>query len=78
MGESDYPDDNLWFFLCLLLPSGETLASMGEGDKSFHKSGLIHVSVPDCLSVEKQIVSLFLNLFPFRFLTLDKTGMFHL
>ncbi len=32
MGESDYPDDNLWFFLCLLLPSGTTLTSMGESD----------------------------------------------
>jgi hypothetical protein len=63
MGESDCPDDNLSFILCLLLPSGATPASMRESDKSFHKSGLIYVSVPDALSVEKKIASLFLSLF---------------
>jgi hypothetical protein len=75
MGESDYPDDNLWFFLCLLLPSGATLASMGESDYSFHKPGLIYVSVPDALSVEKKIASLFLSLFSFSCLRLEKMGM---
>jgi hypothetical protein len=39
------------------------------------KSGVIYVSVPDALSVEKKIESLFLSLISFRFLTLEKTGM---
>jgi len=30
----------LWFLLCLLLPSGVTLVSMGESDESFHKNGM--------------------------------------
>jgi hypothetical protein len=61
------------FFLCLLLPSGATRASMGDSDQSLHISGLIHVSVPHILSGEKKIASLFLSLFSFLFLTLVRS-----